>query len=249
MIDRVVKIFEAFELGDADLSLAEISNRAGLAKSSTHRLIQILLRHRLMKSTGSGSYALGIGLWELGARAIGGQRVHAELSSAAERAAEQFGETSHVAVLDDWEVVYVVRAESRAAVAVRTHIGQRAPAHATATGKALLAAVMDDDAGLGDRVLTPCTNRTITDMGELLLELHEVKARGYATNFGAWQPDLCGAAAVIHGHDGQPVGSLGIAGPTFRFSQQSLDEAGLAISKIAAETSSALGYSEDRNTP
>ena len=242
MIDRVVRIMRSFEVGDSDLSLAEISSRSGVPKSSVHRLIHILVGHGLMKAAGNGSYSLGIGLWELGVRAIGGQSTLADLSAIAKRTAEHFGETSHVGVLDDWDVVYVVRAESQRAVAVRTHIGQRVPAHATATGKSLLAAMIDDVSECGDHQLARFTNRTITDLDQLMRELDVVRERGYATNLGGWQSELCGAAAVIYGHDGEPVGSLGIAGPTYRFSQQSLDEVGVEIHQLAIEASISLGY-------
>lgn len=242
MIDRVVRVLRAFEPGDANLSLAEIATRAELPKSSVHRLIGTLIRTQLMRAEGNGSYALGIGLWELGARAIGGPATQVQLSSIARRTAEHFGETSHIGVLDGWDVVYVARAESQRAVAVRTYIGQRVPAHATATGKALLAALIDDVDEHQDHPLTPFTDRTITTRDQLQQELQEVRAKGYATNMGGWQPDLCGAASVIYGYDDRPVGSLGIAGPIYRFSQQALDEAGAELRKIAAEASASLGH-------
>src|SRR5680860_183257 len=122
MIDRVVRILRSFEADDSNLSLGEISSRSGVPKSSVHRLIQILVRHGLMKSMGQGTYSLGIGIWELGRRAIGGPVLLMELSAIAKRTADHFGETSHIGVLDGRDVVYVVRAESRQAVAVRTPV-------------------------------------------------------------------------------------------------------------------------------
>lgn len=243
MIDRTVRIMRVFGPDETNLSLAEIASRAELPKSSVHRLIHTLVRQNLMTATGNGFYALGIGLWELGARVIGGSRMWMELNAIARRTADHFGETSHIGILDKSDVVYIVRAESRRAVSVRTYVGQRVPAHATATGKSLLAAMRSSNVSKDDMGnLAQFTESTITNIEDLNKELQEIRKQGYATNLGGWQTDLCGSASVIYGHDNQPIGTLGIAGPIYRFTREMLNKAGEELRELAGEASKSLGH-------
>lgn len=243
MIDRAVRITKAFKPGESVLSLADLAARTRLPKSSVHRLVQVLVEHNLMAAAGNGGYSLGIGLWELGVLAISSMASLKDLEPYARKTAEQFGETSHIGVLDGRDVVYIVRVASPRAVAVQTYVGQRVPAHCTATGKALLA--WQSDELLEELLAAPLgrfTDRTVTDPSVLRSELRTIREHGYSTNFAGWQSDMCGAASTILGLEGRAVGSIGIAGPTYRFNEQSLEDAGAQLKVTAAEISRRMGY-------
>src|SRR5690349_16439706 len=96
VLDRAVAILRIFQDNGPALSLTEISDRAGLPKSSAHRYIQTLLRQNFLATDGNGDYRLGIGLWEIGALAIQSRLPLANIEPFADDVASECGETCHV---------------------------------------------------------------------------------------------------------------------------------------------------------
>lgn len=240
VVDRAVQVLAAFRPGDMLLPLAEIASRTGLPKSSTHRFVALLVKNRLMASDGNGNYRLGLRLWELGRRAIESRLPIGDIKPYAERIANEWSETSHVGVLDGNDVVYVVRIQGSQAVTVLTHVGQRIPAHATASGKAILA--YSDPATL-ERFSDPLdvyTEKTPSNRRKLLGELASIRDQGYATNVSGWQDDLCGCAAPILDQSGVAVAAIGIAGPVYRLDESKLHEMGRYALSVAREVSRTL---------
>src|SRR5438874_4502796 len=112
VLDRAVTILDTLAADDADLSLFELAERLSLHKSTIHRLLMVLERHRFVERRAqSGKYGLGLKLFELGTRAFArlglGERAHPHL----ERLAAEAGETAHLCVLEDGEVLYLEKVE------------------------------------------------------------------------------------------------------------------------------------------
>ena len=246
MIDRAVQILRVFRPGESSLPLREIADRTGLPKSSVHRLAHALAEHNLMISDGNGNYALGVGLWELGSRAIHTRLPIKEIEPYARRIADHCGETCHVGILDGLSAVYVVRVAGSHAVAVQTYLGQRVPAYCTATGKALLA--WQPEEVLKSVLAEPLhkfTTNTPTSAEAVRAELELTRQRGYSINIGAWQTDLCGTSVPILNRKGEAVAAIGIAGPLYRFDEARLHEAAGYIRGIAEEISRLWGQAID----
>ena len=65
VVDRVVRLLEAFPEGSAALQLTELAERAGLPLTTAHRLVRQLAGHGLLDLGDGGSVRLGLRLWEL----------------------------------------------------------------------------------------------------------------------------------------------------------------------------------------
>lgn len=238
VIDKVVQILEAFRPAETALSLGELAARTGLPKSSVHRFASVLVRHNLLVNHGQGNYSLGMGLWELGSRAIEVRLELTEIEPYARQVAEHCGETCHVGVLDGSDVVYVIRIGGSQSVGVQTRLGQRVPAHCTATGKAILAwQKREDIVRLLKQPLPRFTANTPATTDEILKELAATRKRGYSVNIGAWQADLCGTAAPILDRFGIAIASIGVAGPAYRMTEERLHDLGQYVRKVAGEIS------------
>jgi IclR family acetate operon transcriptional repressor len=85
------------------------------------------------------------------------------------------------------------------------------------------------------------TDTTITDPGELLAELEEIRERGYATNGGEWRSDVSAVAAAVMDDTGQPVASISINMPTSRMVDESRSAYGALVGEAAAAIGAALG--------
>jgi DNA-binding IclR family transcriptional regulator len=242
VLDRAVQLLLAFEHGESSLPLTALAARTGLPKSSVHRFVNALAKYNLMGTDGQGNYRLGIGLWELGAKAVEVRLPLRTVERYAERVAAEWDETCHVGIPDGKDVVYVARVASTRAVAVQTHLGQRVPAHATATGLAVLCSFPPEliRSTFSDplEAFTESTPRTVED---LIVRAAEARKRGYSLTFPGRQPDTCGTAAPILDRTGRAVASIGIAGPIYRNTEERLNEMGIYIRGVADEISRELG--------
>lgn len=244
VLDRAVQLLSSFKRGESELSLTDLATRTGLPKSSTHRFVNALAKHGLMTASGDGRYRLGIRLWELGAAAVDVRLPLRMIESYAERVAADWDETCHVGILDGTDVVYVSRVAGTKAVAVQTSLGQRVPAHATATGMALLSGHSPDF--IRKRFAEPLHQfgpRTPGTVDELCQRAEEGRERGYVVNYQGWQADLCGVAAPILDRTDTAIASIGIAGPAYRNNEARLHEMGAYVRNLAEDASAALGQS------
>lgn len=245
VLDRAVTILDTLAAHDYDLSLFELAERLSLHKSTIHRLLMVLERHRLVERRAqSGKYGLGLRLFEFGTKAFArlglGERARPYL----ERLAADAGETAHLCILDDGEVLYLEKVEPSRTVRVPSSVGQRNPAHCTAVGKALLAHLpeSDLDALVRSRGLKAYTRNTIASPVLLKRELRAIRERGYAIDDEEIEEGLRCIGAPVRDHGGRVVASMSIAGPAFRVTRGRAPALGRLVMKIADELSAELGY-------
>jgi DNA-binding IclR family transcriptional regulator len=211
---RVSALLDAFDGGNR-LTLAQIARRTGLPRSSTHRMLDQLVRLQWLRRTGH-EYELGTKLIELGHRAVYQNRVY--------RAAAPFlwdlhratGMVVHLAILDGADVVYLEKVAGRMGLSIPTQVGSRQPAHCTGVGKAILAySPVDQLAGLEDVELIRKTNYSITDSAELRVALSEIRTRGVAFDREECAPGF-GCVAAPVGPIDEPVAAVSVCGPVDR---------------------------------
>ena len=249
VLDRAVSILDTLAAEDEDLSLFEIAERLNLHKSTIHRLLMVLERHRLVERRApSAKYGLGLKLFEFGIRAFArlglGERARPHL----ERLAAEAQETAHLCILDDGEVLYLAKVEPSRTVRVPSSVGQRNPAHCTAVGKALLAHLADADldALIQSRGLKAHTPNTITTPALLKRELRAIRNRGYSVDDEEIEEGLRCIGAPVRDHGGRVVASMSIAGPAFRLTLGKTPALARLVTKAADALSAELGYSGPR---
>ena len=162
------------------------------------------------------------------------------------RMAHATKESCYLAILDDYEVILIDRADTPEIWQMVTRLGQRSPVHATASGQVL-------SADLGPEVLkkiiersglTKFTPRTITNAAKLKKRLRKVKQLGYVVADGEYKPDLCAIAVPIHDHRGGVTAALMTALQSERIRKNKRIIPGLVaiLKKEAAEISREIGY-------
>ncbi len=161
---------------------------------------------------------------------------------------EETGESVHLSVLDQKEVVYVHKVESPNPVRAYSQIGGRAAAHCVATGKAMIAfrgkamlAAMSQD-------LQGYTARTITDPDAFLADMALIRKRGYAVNKGEWRDAVSGVAAPISDAAGNVIAAIGLSGPESRFKAARLKLFGEQVVAAANGLSEGMGGGESHHT-
>lgn len=212
MVERMTLILDAFDAATPRLTLAELSERTGLPRSTTHRILDQLVELRWLEHGGQ-SYSLGIRALELGGLAV----AHHELRDIATplliELHQRTGAVASLAVLDRRDVVYVDRHGRGLSSDQVTRVGGRAPAHATAAGKAMLA--WQDDVALRSawpHRLPTRTPRTITTLDVLRQDLAQIRSRhGVAFEREELTHGTSSVAVALRG-SGKAVAALQLSG-------------------------------------
>lgn len=179
---KAVQILDTLAASREPMSLAELTQRLELPKSSTHALCASLTLSGLLMRQDNGSYRLGTRLVELAQAYLSNVDLTGEFSRTWDELGLLPGEGAVLAVLDGRDVVYVACRNSDRPLGVTYHIGMRLPAHCTATGKALLSTLADDalrDLYRGARLqrLTAYSHGSVKGLIE---DLQKIRLRGYA---------------------------------------------------------------------
>jgi DNA-binding IclR family transcriptional regulator len=237
-------ILDLFSADERVLTVGEMSRRLDMHKSTASRLAATLSTAGYLESAGApGRYRPGSKLLGLAALAAGGDALPRVATPVLERLVADCGETGHVAVLDGTESVTVGVVDGWRSVRMHSTVGKRSPAHATAIGKALLAALPNAEVKrrYGRRALERRTPNTIRTVPALLEDLDEVRARGWAADREELEPGLRCIAAPVADHTGAVVGAVGLSGPADRITGTVARRLGRDLRATAAEISAGLG--------
>ena len=122
-------------------------------------------------------------------------------------------------------------------------MGQASPAHATSSGKVLLAGLSEDEvretfAG----GLTRFTDHTVVDIDDLVADLREVERRGWAMAVEELEVGLVAIAAPVRDHTGTIVWALSVSGPRYRLDPDDTEELTATVVSAAADLSRMFGY-------
>ncbi|GAA5050551.1 IclR family transcriptional regulator [Thermocatellispora tengchongensis] len=210
MVERMTLIIDAFDGRFTHLTLEDVARCTHLPRSTAHRILDQLVRLNWLEHSSLG--------YSLGRRALGrGDGSHGEIRAAAAPLLHNLqmrtGLVVHLAVLDGPEVFYLDKVGGRFALSVPSRVGGRAPAHATAVGKAILAWLEPERVEeLVDGKIVRLTSRTIGDIATLHQELNRIRRRqGLAFERGESFPGISCVAAAIRGHEG-PVAGISLVG-------------------------------------
>jgi DNA-binding IclR family transcriptional regulator len=131
---------------------------------------------------------------------------------------DELGETVHLGIMEDLRVVYVDKLEADNSIQLVSAVGQTMPLHSTSLGKAMLAALPDEEreGKLARMDFQPRTDRTILDLATFREEIGQTQLRGYSIDDRENEPFGACVGAAIAGADGRPVGAVSISGPHFR---------------------------------
>ena len=241
-VDRAVTLLEAIAEAGGGTTLTELSNRTKLNISTCHHLLSTLVhRGYVAKVPVRRSYALGARVLFLSNACLRQVDLPARALPFIEKINELTGETVHLAVLQGDAMMKVAKRESRHPVRVDTGaLGKTDAPHATATGKAMLAWLPEDDMR---RVLSHgmarFTPKTITEWPALIEALRHVRRNGYAMDDEEYQPGVICIGAAIRDHNGAVVGAISASTPTMRASDEHLtlvrEQVTAAVRALSAE--------------
>lgn len=248
VVDRVVDILETFTQLGPELGVSEISRALDLKKATAHRLLASLRRRGLVaQDPETRRYRLGMKLWELGSMATNHVEWIDRVKPYIQKLTERTGETTHLAVLSDGQVLYVDKVESAHSLRMPSQVGRRLPVHCTGIGKALVAFLPDEvlNGLIARRGMASFTPKTITDRKRLADELEGVRSRGYSIDNEEIEEGLVCIGAPVRDHTAHVVAAISIAGPSSRLRPDRVPGHAEAVVDAANAMSATLGCPPD----
>jgi DNA-binding IclR family transcriptional regulator len=199
----------------------------------------------------NGRYHLGLRLWELGNHAVARLELPGPAMPALHQLSADTAETAHLAVLDDHDVLYIAKVESKRPLRIPSQVGRRLPPHCTAIGKTLLAWLpsADLDRFIRARGLERFTPHTICDPDVLRSELMLIRQRGYALDREELEQGLRCVAAPIRDRSAQVTAAISLAGPSVRVNEAETPRLVQAVLHAARSISHILGSPVDDAHP
>jgi DNA-binding IclR family transcriptional regulator len=223
--------------------LERVASALGLPRSTAYHLVSAMIEQGFVTHLAEEQrYCLGVAAFEVGtgyARQAPLQRiVHRPLA----RLVDTIGQSAHLVVPHGRDVLYVLEERAPGRAPLVTDVGVRLPAHLTASGRAILAALPDSQV----RALYPDRDAFVDRHGRgpqslraLRAVLAETRRRGYAEENGEVTPGFASVAVAVLDPNGTPL--AGIAVTYDRRGQVDLPAVVEAVSTTARAVTRRLG--------
>ncbi len=247
-VRRALKALDYLARHPGEHGVRSLATELGLGPSTVYRLLKTMAEAGFVQQNEpAGKYSIGVKAVQLGVFALGALDVTAAAPPCMRTLVEETGESAFLAVLDDAEIVYLLKEEGSHSIRTTAKLGSRRPLHCTGLGKVFLSAMAPAKAEtLLKRAGMPAlTAHTITDLAALWEELARVRARGYATDREEIEEGLACLAAPVRDHRGKVVAAVSMAGPVGRILPHE-ERFGRRIAATALEISTGLGYVSGR---
>lgn len=245
VIDRAARILGCFTFDKPERSVSEVSAATGLHKSTAHRILMALEYNGFVEqSPETAKYHLGIKLFKLGHQAVARLNLRDIARPYLRALMEDTGETVHLAILDNDQVLYLEKVEGPHALRMPSRVGRHIPAYCTSLGKAMLSCLEETEIRriVRSQPITRYTPNTVKNVEGLLAELKRTRRRGYAVDNEEIEVGLRCAGAPIRDYTGNLVGAISVAGPSARLVAEKIPSVGSVVMKVAAGISQQLGF-------
>jgi DNA-binding IclR family transcriptional regulator len=239
---RAIRILEAVGNAARPPTLGELARTLGIPKSTLHDLCATLLQERLLERTAGGGFRIGVRVLDLYRAYDTATHLGTEFHRVCEDLVPRHEETIVLSVLDGREVVYVACRNGTQPIAVNYRIGLRLPAHTTATGKAILSTLQEEEvcALFSGEPLARPTRHSIGQVEALLEELRKTRARGYSVDDEETVEGMCCVGAPLCA-PGEIRAGIAFSMVKARTRRDRLHELGRKIQHLATVLSERLG--------
>jgi len=232
-VDKALRLLVMVAEKPSGLRIADAAVALGVAPSTVHRLLQMLVMH-------------GFARQDPATKSYHPDAAMARLTNPRERAkqlagpvltsiVEEFGETAHLAVLDGLEALTVLSVESPHLLRVGDRAGHQQPAHRSAMGRVLLSE-RDPDELAADLRAADADH----DADALADALARVREDGYLLQHGEVEHGVSALAVPVRDADGTIAYAIGVTYPSGRIADDRVPALADALRAAAERLSSDL---------
>lgn len=244
-VDRALKMLDLLAGEPAGIDLGALAERLGLPASATHRLLATFAeRGFVAQDPASGAYALTLKLSQLAFRNLDLRHLPDAGQIVLDRLAQETGEYCRLAVVEGETLVWIARAQgATAGLRYEPPMGSEIVLHATATGKAWLASLPENEAlrivcARGFQSDGRTGPNAITGVEALRRHLEETRRRGFALAIEEGEIGTVAMAVTFRSSpdvDAPVAGTLSVAGPAARMQAERREPIAAALRRAASE--------------
>ena len=242
---KALSVMDLLVSKNEEMSITEISMALGMPKGTVHRILASLVKYKYARQDQeTKKYGLGIRFYMMQSPSDSFKALRAVMTPLMRELYLKCRETVSASSLVDDEIEYIERFESEMLLRVSIRVGTRFPAHCTATGKVLLAALSDADLTQlyrGRGRLKKCTAASITSMRELKKALEKVREQGFARDSEETLIGVNCVASPIYNLKGEVLAAISISGPRERMTPEKVAEMMPLLQETTAKISRELG--------
>ncbi|MCC6194732.1 MAG: helix-turn-helix domain-containing protein [Burkholderiales bacterium] len=243
-LTRGLSLLEALARAERGLTLTDLSQRVELAPSTTHRLLATLEKMGYVYQGGElGRWYVGLQAFTVGTSFLANRDFVAQSHPYMRRLMEQSGETANLGILDGTEAVFIDQVQCREMMRTIVKLGSRVPLHASGVGKAIFAALPDDEieAILKVKGLPRITGNTITSPETMWSAIRVIRQRGWSFDDEEHALSTRCVAAPFYNEHAEVLGAISIAGPSSRLPDERIKQLGPLVAHIAEDLTHRLG--------
>ncbi len=214
---RALRVLRYLASQPDPVTLERLATAVGLPRSTAYHLVAAMIEEGFVAHLpDEHRYGLGVAAFEVGS----GYARQEPLQRIARRPmaslVDSLGQSAHLAVLHGRDVLYVLEERAPGRPPLVTDVGVRLPAHLTASGRAVLAALPaaqvralypDRSAFVDRHGIGPASPSALRSL------LAETRQRGYAVEAGEVTPGLASVAAAVIDHNGHPLAGVAVTYP------------------------------------
>jgi IclR family transcriptional regulator, pca regulon regulatory protein len=235
-------VIRAFSRDHAALRLSDIARSAAIPAATARRCLLTLEELGYLTRNGR-NFLLRPKVLELGAAYLESMNIEHLTKTHLEELARETSDSAALCVLDGIETVYVARTSVRTLMRLEAHVGSRFPAHATSTGRVLLAGVGPDRLRqyFAEASFVPLTERTVTDPAKLRALIDDCRRNGYSAVTDELAHGVIALAVPVFDQQGRVVAALNTSSHSGRITKAKLIRDRLTmLRKISRQISSDL---------
>jgi len=240
-VSRAIGLLRALAAHPGPVPAAVLARDLGLPRSTVYHLLTVLAAEGFVVHLPEArAYGLGVGAFELGTAYLRNDPLERLARPLLRQLVDRTGQTAHLGVLHGRETLYVVKEQPEHAAPVVTDVGVRLPAHLTASGRSMLAALPraqvralfpNRDAFVDRTGRGPRTPSELRDL--LALE----QAQGWSEEDGHVTVGIASVAACVLDYGRRPAAAISC---TFPSSNISSDDERAALARVVRATADRL---------
>jgi IclR family pca regulon transcriptional regulator len=234
---RGLEVIRSFSATSPAQTLTQVAESSGLSRAGARRILLTLQSLGYVNTDGK-LFTLSPRILDLGFAYLSSMPMWNLAEPVMESLVAEVRESCSIAVLEDNDIIYVMRVPTHKIMSISLGVGSRLPAYCTSLGRVLLAAL--PDVVLIDRLLAADrrarTKHTLTDARELASRIAQVRKQGWSLVNQELEEGLVSMSAPITNPSGQVVAALNISGQANRTSAKVMQETMLVPLLTAAQT-------------